>query len=230
MTGYIYLTTNTINNKIYVGQHICDHFDKYYKGSGKILCSAFTKYGKRLFSTVLIEECSSIEALNDRESYWIEYYNSTNTDIGYNIRSGGNNSLWNEDVKRRMSSSALGKKFSDESRKKMSNSKIGNSNNGGCNASRVWINNGVKSKLINKDDVDSYLNDGYALGRLKSTANYNELYKNRVFIHNDNHEKYVSKNEVDNFLDDGWKIGRLMSVYSKSRGEKISSTKRNSHK
>ena len=45
MYGYIYETTNLINGKKYIGKRVSKTFDKYYKGSGKLLRKAFTKYG-----------------------------------------------------------------------------------------------------------------------------------------------------------------------------------------
>lgn len=42
--GYIYITTNTINGKQYIGQHISDTFDKNYKGSGIKLKEDFVIY------------------------------------------------------------------------------------------------------------------------------------------------------------------------------------------
>lgn len=84
----IYKTTNTMNGKIYIGQ------DKYnnpnYLGSGKILQLAFQKYGIENFRKDIIEECESKEILNEREKFWIDYYNSTDRSIGYNISLGGN--------------------------------------------------------------------------------------------------------------------------------------------
>jgi hypothetical protein len=77
-----------VNGKIYIGQ------DKYnnpnYLGSGKILHLAFQKYGIENFKKEIIEECDSIELLNEREKFWISYYSSTDRSIGYNIASGGN--------------------------------------------------------------------------------------------------------------------------------------------
>lgn len=84
----IYKTTNLVNGKIYIGQ------DKYnnprYLGSGKILHLAFQKYGIENFNKEILEECESVEDLNEREKYWIGFYNSTDRKIGYNIALGGN--------------------------------------------------------------------------------------------------------------------------------------------
>lgn len=84
----IYKTTNLVNGKIYIGQ------DKYnnpnYLGSGKILKLAFQKHGSENFKKEIIEECESKEVLNEREKFWIAYYNSTDRSVGYNIALGGN--------------------------------------------------------------------------------------------------------------------------------------------
>ncbi len=83
----IYKTTNLINNKFYIGQD--KHNNPDYYGSGIILKEAIKKYGKENFQKEILEECSSSEFLNDREIYWIDFYNSTNREIGYNITRGG---------------------------------------------------------------------------------------------------------------------------------------------
>lgn len=44
---YIYLTTNTINGKKYIG--MCTRDDDWYFGSGKLIKSAIKKYGKENF-------------------------------------------------------------------------------------------------------------------------------------------------------------------------------------
>lgn len=90
MFGYIYKTTNLINNKIYIGQHIAPQFepDKYI-GSGQRLKLAIKKYGIENFKNELLCECNSQEELNEKEIYYINYYNSTNRKIGYNLTIGG---------------------------------------------------------------------------------------------------------------------------------------------
>ena len=51
---------------------------------------AIKKYGIENFDFEVIEECSK-EQLNDKEIYWISYYDSCNLDKGYNLTKGGDN-------------------------------------------------------------------------------------------------------------------------------------------
>lgn len=89
MYGYIYMTTNTVNGKRYIGKHKASKFTKTYRGSGKILVQAFKKYGFDKFDVELLEECEDLEQLNKREEYWIAKYNACDSDEFYNIRWGG---------------------------------------------------------------------------------------------------------------------------------------------
>ena len=45
MYGYIYVTTNLINGRKYIGQHAKPEFDESYYGSGTALKPAIKKYG-----------------------------------------------------------------------------------------------------------------------------------------------------------------------------------------
>lgn len=144
MYGYIYKTTNIVNNKLYIGQHKHSRFDENYKGSGKILRDAILKYGWNNFNTELIEECDSKSLLDERERYWIDYYNARDKTVGYNISKGGEGnsracsketklvisiankiSLNKPEVKAKLSKSATGRIYSIEARKKMSDSRKG---------------------------------------------------------------------------------------------------------
>lgn len=88
--GYIYLTTNIINGKIYVGQPIAAQYEpNKYIGSGLVLLRAIEKYGKQNFKNELLCECFSREELNQQEIEYIKLYNSADPAIGYNISSGG---------------------------------------------------------------------------------------------------------------------------------------------
>ena len=52
------------------------------------LYQAMRKYGIENFSFEVIEECLP-EELNEREIYWIDYYDSFNKEKGYNMTPGG---------------------------------------------------------------------------------------------------------------------------------------------
>ena len=91
MYGFIYITTNHVNGRQYIGQKKYDKSGKWkkYLGSGIALKNAIAKYGLESFSKEIIEECDSKELLDERERYWINYYNATKSDHFYNIAKGG---------------------------------------------------------------------------------------------------------------------------------------------
>ena len=72
MYGYIYLTTNLINNKKYIGQHRASKFNMKYLGSGIHLTNAIKKYGKENFKLEVLCECFSEQELNEKEKYFIK--------------------------------------------------------------------------------------------------------------------------------------------------------------
>ena len=95
MRGFIYKITNTINGKSYIGQTIQNVKERFYQHcatkcskavSNMAIHRAIKKYGKSNFIVEVIEEIDSAN-LNDRERYWIKYYNSYNN--GYNSTKGG---------------------------------------------------------------------------------------------------------------------------------------------
>lgn len=95
MTCGIYKITNKINGKCYIGQSINIetrwHHHKYFdkKLSCYPLYRAMSKYGKENFKLDIIEECPQKD-LNEREIYYIKYYNSYEN--GYNQTLGGGGS------------------------------------------------------------------------------------------------------------------------------------------
>ena len=90
----IYLLTNKVNNKIYVGQTwgTCqDRMGKdgsFYKNS-IYLYNAINKYGADNFEYKHLAYCEKQEDADLMEEYYINLYNSKDHDIGYNIKGGG---------------------------------------------------------------------------------------------------------------------------------------------
>ena len=92
ITG-IYKITNTLNGKVYIGQskNISQRWKAHrtrYQTEDSLLYRAMRKYGIENFTFEVIEECD-IDQLNDREIYWIAYYQANNCEKGYNLTIGG---------------------------------------------------------------------------------------------------------------------------------------------
>lgn len=87
--GYLYETTNLVNNKKYIGVHKSKKFDSKYKGSGVYLQKAIKKYGSKNFKTKVIRWCYSKEELFNLEKEYIEKYNCVQSSEYYNIADGG---------------------------------------------------------------------------------------------------------------------------------------------
>lgn len=96
--GKIYLISNDVNSKLYVGQtiqnlnkrfngHCC--YSKSDRSANMYIKRAIHKYGRDKFHITLLEECP-INLLNEREKYWISFYDSYNN--GYNLTKGGQDS------------------------------------------------------------------------------------------------------------------------------------------
>lgn len=91
----IYKITNLINNKCYIGQsrdisrRFLRHKNYFLEDSHYPLYRAFKKYGIENFSFEIIEECE-IDELDNKEIFWIDYYDSHNN--GYNQTDGGQGS------------------------------------------------------------------------------------------------------------------------------------------
>lgn len=100
MTTGIYKITNQINGKVYIGQStfierrwkdertaaFSPSDDEYMSARSQ----AFRKYGLENFTFEIIEQCDKTQ-LNEREKYWIKYYDSYND--GYNSTLGGDGAI-----------------------------------------------------------------------------------------------------------------------------------------
>lgn len=91
--AFIYKITNDINQKVYIGmtertieERFKEHCREYKQRrcEKRPLYSAMKKYGPEHFHVELVEETNNPE---EREQYWIKYYNSYKE--GYNATIGG---------------------------------------------------------------------------------------------------------------------------------------------
>ena len=91
MYGFVYITTNHINNKKYIGQKKYDNRGiwKNYLGSGVIIKQAIKKYGKENFSKEIIAEAKTKKELDKLERFYIKKYNAVKSNDYYNVAKGG---------------------------------------------------------------------------------------------------------------------------------------------
>lgn len=96
--GVVYLITNTINNKKYIGittRNISDRFKEHCKANSYI-GRAIRKYGENNFSIEVLDIAHSKEELFDLEVKYISNYNSYRD--GYNQTIGGDGASLVEDL------------------------------------------------------------------------------------------------------------------------------------
>lgn len=119
----IYITTNLVNGKKYIGQD--SYNNPNYLGSGFLLKKSITKYGVENFKKEVIEQCQDKKELDCREKYWINFYNAVNDKRFYNISDGGQGGKLGELVNEKRKMSLMGHKLSESTRKKISESHKG---------------------------------------------------------------------------------------------------------
>lgn len=87
---WIYKITNIQNNKVYIGQTIRPVEQRFHRHINDALnnildthfARAIRKYGAESFVIEVIDTANSQEELNQKEQYWIRFYDSVNK--GYN--------------------------------------------------------------------------------------------------------------------------------------------------
>lgn len=200
MYGYIYKTTNLINNKIYIGQKKSPIFlNEKYLGSGIRLKSAIEHYGKENFKVEMLDFADTREELNQKEIDYIKKFNSQNLDIGYNLSNGGDGGfvgkVWNKgltkeidnrlkqtDKTKQKRSKSLKKAYKDgrhkinytpDIRKKMSD-KAKQREHKPTTLGRKCMTNGEINKMVTLDEVEDYKSKGFYFGKTCNIVAWNK--------------------------------------------------------
>ena len=126
MINFIYITTNTISGKQYVGSHRGLRGDAYL-GSGVLLNNSIRKHGKEQFTRKIIIECNPEDNMI-LETKYIEQFKTLSPN-GYNLSPTGgcsnNGGVLGDNGKEKLSKYRTGKKHSQETKDKMSKSGMG---------------------------------------------------------------------------------------------------------
>lgn len=200
MYGYIYKTTNLVNNKFYIGQKKSDKFlAEKYLGSGIRLNSAIKSHGKENFKVELIDTAESKQELNDKEIYWVSKLDARNLDIAYNLAKGGDGpsgfDTWNKGLTKENDPRLIQKQesidkrakslkkayeegrhsvnFTPEIRKKMSD-KAKNRPHPPTTSGRICYTNGQQNKLLKPEQIDYYISLGWYKGKTCNAVAWNK--------------------------------------------------------
>lgn len=127
----VYMHINKINGKRYIGQ-TKQSVERRWGGNGcnykycPYFYRAIKKYGWNNFEHIIIQDNLTKEEANLLENLNIIAFNTINRDFGYNLTTGGEQPIYSEEAKQKMSESHKGKHLSEETKKKMSESQKGN--------------------------------------------------------------------------------------------------------
>lgn len=136
---FIYKLTNILNKKIYIGlttESISERCRKriaeakYRDSKNSYILNAIRKHGSDKFIIEQLDTANSLEELKQKEIFYINLYNSTNKNIGYNLTKGGegNSGLkMSNKTKEKIRQKHLGNKWSEE--RKIKHSEILKSKN-----------------------------------------------------------------------------------------------------
>lgn len=182
---YIGQTINTIKDRV------SKHFYKLRINThpNMHLQNVYNKHGKDAFDFSIIDLASNIDELNNKEIYWISYYNSMDRSKGYNLTSGGDNKILSEETCNKIRDSKLGKSnFKIKGKKKPPRTKEHSANiSKGLKGSIPW-NKGIttekqsiETKLKRSKSLRDYYtkNDSKLLGKKRSKESVIKQFETR---------------------------------------------------
>jgi group I intron endonuclease len=192
MYHFIYQTTNLVTNKYYIGMHSTEDLNDGYLGSGIHLKASVNKYGKDAHQRHILEFANTREELCQLEMKLIDEQllsdsrcmNLTLGGVGgprFGVRNGMFGKKNSDETKRKISIATsgdlngfYGRKHSESAKEKMSVYRTGKTMPKDTKdkiakrlIDKIWIYNpsADKCKRVVQDELESYKNEGWILGR-----------------------------------------------------------------
>jgi group I intron endonuclease len=178
--AYVYLITNIINNKKYIGSSRKIQVDENYYGSGKVLKNALKKHGKENFTRKILWEGEGDARV--METYYLTKFNAANNSMFYNMTNDARgNNLHKEETKKTVSEKLTGRKFSKEICEKISKAKKGST------TSKKGKSDGPKPKVseAHKGRISPNKGNSKKVALYKTSGEYIKTYPNYTELAND---------------------------------------------
>lgn len=262
-------------NKVYIGC-TSHHQLKHRFGVGgtgymnqHTLWSAIQRLGWANFKSEILYQCDSREVASQKERYYIELYDATNPDKGYNVREGGLGSplppvssatarkiskgrsglvtLRKDNMVRHVSPQQVdemlaagwergGRRLTDAEKQHLRECNLGKTASAETRAKLSAQRRGLVimhkdnvERKVSANDVPSYLESGYVMGRSELANEHNQAshiglsqspesnrkrseamkgkFVGRKQIHRGNERKLIPASDLDTYLADGWELG-----------------------
>lgn len=193
----VYIHTNKINNKKYIGQ-TCQNIKARWKNgsnyrSSTYFYSAIKKYGWDNFEHKVVAKNLTKKKADIIEKTLIKCFNTTDACFGYNLCSGGSRGVQNEITRKKISIANKGKKpyFTKEWKKKISE------------AQKIRLSDPTKNSMYGKKRPD--------------TIEFNKKTKTGIKQKEEHIRKRVEKNKGQHRSEE---VRQKMSNAAKKRWEK----------
>lgn len=188
--NYLYKILNNINNKYYYGVHSTDNINDSYRGSGKILQTAYKKYGLENFTKYIIECFNTEEDMFNKE-FVVVNENIVNDKNSYNMRIGGTGNKKGQSIMKDEFGNFVVIQKTDKNYSEYN----------GVTKGYVCIYKENKRKSVNKNKLQLYLDDGWKIGgNLKQNAG-------KISIYKEDKMQYIKKEDLDKYIEEGWNRG-----------------------
>jgi hypothetical protein len=198
----IYKITNTINGKIYIGQHTTTNINDSYMGSGLALRRAFTKYGKANFTKEILHTYDNFDDMNNMEVKLVNESFVAREDV-YNITTGGHSTF-------HMKGYTSGKVTATNSN---GDTMLLDTSDPRFTSGEYTIASKGKVSVRDVDGNTSQVgvdDPRYVSGELVHVSS--GITKGRKHIHNPTtrEQTMVSPEVLEEYLDNGWVLGRVL--------------------
>lgn len=160
MYHFFYKITNNFNGKYYYGVHSTNDLNDGYMGSGYMIKKLIKKYGKDSFTKEILKYFDNEEEMFSYEKDFLTE-DVINNEKCYNLVGGGNGYTTGHYV-----SNEVKEKISLKAKNRKSQTK-----------GRIYVNKNHVNKMINPDELDKYILEGWQKGIYLSEESMEKIKK-----------------------------------------------------